>query len=501
MFRDNLPARLAAIATAILAAVLLLTVAATYAAAASVIRQGADRALLAAATTAADMGAAALHELEEESDDRRAYRLNVSTPYLLVADPAGRPVLGPAQGLVLPADAVLVRQALRQGYAFATLVPADGQTLAVRPGPDWIHTLFPAQGEVRVVYVPMSPDWRGRGEGDGAGALLLGGPTAAARRQLQDLGVLLAAVALAALPVIGFAVGTTVTRAFTPLREIIATAEAVGGDTLETRIAARPADATLRRLVQVLNAMFGRLAAAFAARARFVDDAAHELRTPLAVMRTELEVALNRPRSGEEYRRAIASSLEEVERLGRLADDLLTLARHDRGERLWLEPGVAVLPLLERAGAAGAAAGPASGAPAELALECPPDLALACSPVALEHAIANLVRNAVRAAPGGQVRVAAGRALGPGGEPGFAITVADNGAGIDPAHLPFIFDRFYRVDSARTRGGTGLGLAIVRAVAEAHGGRIDAYSRPGQGATFQIWIPETQPPPRTVKEG
>lgn len=275
-------------------------------------------------------------------------------------------------------------------------------------------------------------------------------------------------------------------QAIRPVHDVIDRAEAIRPG-IHGRIDAHAGTREYQRLVQVLNRMLERLEAGFEAQRRFTADASHELRSPLTALRGELELARRRERTPDEYRRVLDSALEEVERLCRVADDLLTLARSDAGV---IEPRFRSADLagevgrtVERLRGAAEARGVALDlhAPATVPTQCDPDL--------LGRLVWNLVENAIKFTPaGGRVDVsleATGEAV--------TLTVADTGPGIAAEHLPRLFERFYRGDAARTPGsethGTGLGLSIVRAIAELHAGRVAAESRPGGGTLFRAILP------------
>ncbi len=267
-----------------------------------------------------------------------------------------------------------------------------------------------------------------------------------------------------------------------PVAEIVAQAEAIEAGTLSARITAHAEVSEFRRLVVVLNAMLDRLQHAFQSQRRFVADASHELRSPLTVLRGSIDVALRRERPADEYRKALESSREEVDRMSALADNLLTLARTDAGlPRDQLHPadlGDVARRTVERSREAAAQAG------LSLQLEAAP-APIRCDIGLLERAIANLVENAVKHSPRGSSIVVRSRS-----EDGVAmVEVEDSGPGIAPEHVPYVFERFYRGDPARTReAGAGLGLAISRAIAEAHGGRLELV-RAAPGAVFRVTLP------------
>jgi len=231
--------------------------------------------------------------------------------------------------------------------------------------------------------------------------------------------------------------------------------------------------------------MIARLERSFAEVRRFTADASHELRTPLTAIRTETEVALRKLSITPEQQQLLGSVLEECERLARLTDQLLALSREDAGvahqarepvDLTALVTGVAetMRPLAEARGLRLDAR--ASGA-----------LLVRGDESRLRQVFYNLLDNAIKYTPaGGEVRV---RAEAREGE--AVVTVRDSGVGIPAEHLPRVFDRFYRVDKARSRemGGTGLGLSITRSIVVAHGGRIELDSSPGRGTTCTVTLP------------
>jgi signal transduction histidine kinase len=237
----------------------------------------------------------------------------------------------------------------------------------------------------------------------------------------------------------------------------------------------------LSRLASTLNDMLERLEAAFEHERRFVDDASHELRTPLTMLRTELELALRQKRSPAELEAALRSAAEETEWLSRLADDLLLIARSDRG-RLPVRPepldareildGVA-----ERFDAAATAHG------RQIAVASRESIPVVADRMRLEQAVGNLVANALRYG-GGSVDLRA--ALD---DSTVELHVTDEGHGFAPEFIGRAFDRFSREEGVRSTSGTGLGLAIVALIAEAHGGSAGVANRPTGGADAWIALP------------
>lgn len=219
--------------------------------------------------------------------------------------------------------------------------------------------------------------------------------------------------------------------------------------------------------------------------ADFVADAAHELSTPLTVLRGEIELALRRDRLAEDYRVALGVCREETEHLERLAAHLLQLASADAGQSLLARKETDLAPLCAEI----ADRWQAQAAERGLTLQCetPKSLCLSADAVALERILHNLLDNAFRHTPrGGSVALSLSTR-----DQEAVLRVSDTGEGIAAMHLPKIFHRFYRVDKARSRarGGAGLGLAIVKALVEAHGGSITVASEPGNGTTFEMVFP------------
>lgn len=240
----------------------------------------------------------------------------------------------------------------------------------------------------------------------------------------------------------------------------------------------------ITRLGNTLNAMLGRMEAAFDRERRFVDDASHELRTPLAILKAELDLAQSRSRTSRELLAAVRSAAEEADRLTALAETLLVFSRAEGG-RLPLHREQARLDeLLQDACSALAVRAAAAGVDVRV---IPHAVTAFIDPVRVRQAVDNVVSNALRHTPrGGQVRVSATR----DGET-VRLTVEDTGAGFDPAFLPRAFDPFATgpAEQAGSGQGAGLGLAIVRATAEAHGGRAAAANRAEGGARVTLSLP------------
>lgn len=273
-------------------------------------------------------------------------------------------------------------------------------------------------------------------------------------------------------------------RALRPVAQVTQTAHAIGRSTnFAQRLPnLRPHD-EVGRLAATFNEMLERLDQAIATQRRFLADASHELRGPLTTIRTNVEALLRGaapdPAERDLTLRAIA---RETDRLGRLVVDLLTLARADVGQPMERRPLMLDTLLLEVYRQEKTLAGSV-----HLALGEFEQVEIAGDRDRLKQLLLNLVDNGLRYTPaGGSVTLDLVR------QQGWAVVrVRDTGLGIAAAHLPRIFERFYRVDRPRTRdaGGTGLGLAICQSVAEAHGGRIEVVSQEGQGSVFTVFLP------------
>ena len=268
-------------------------------------------------------------------------------------------------------------------------------------------------------------------------------------------------------------------RVLAPLRRMAERAEAVEEPSDAPQLPLSGSGDEIDRLARTLNRAFARLHAAWSRQARFTADAAHELRTPLASIRTEAEVSLRRPRAAEDYRASLEGIAEAAARMHHTLDAMLLLARAESGAR-----PTAKVDLVE---IAREVVRRAPGQWVNVRVEGPPSLAVPGDAALLESLLRNLVDNSLRHTPtGGSVTVS----LSNGG-PMARLVVRDTGHGIPPAALAHVFDRFFRVDEARSPedGGAGLGLSIVRAVAERHGGHARVESEPGKGTAVTVELP------------
>jgi len=275
-----------------------------------------------------------------------------------------------------------------------------------------------------------------------------------------------------------------VRRGLRPLAEITATAGRIDVTTLNERLDARVWPRELARFAAAFDGMLDRLEASFDRLADSSANLAHEIRTPINILRGEAEVALSRSRSAEEYRRVIESSLEEYERLSRLIDNILFLARTEqRLEPVSLDAGRELELLQDYYGTLAEEKG--------IAISCTGEGHILADQFLFQRAVGNLLSNAIRYTPaGGTITVTLGRDA----DGAARVVVTDTGSGIAPEDLPRVFDRFYRSGEARAQNteGSGLGLAIVRSIMELHRGSVAISSEPGRGTSVTLRFP---PPP------
>jgi len=292
-------------------------------------------------------------------------------------------------------------------------------------------------------------------------ALLLGGPLLALAAALG--GYLLVA------------------RALAPIDQITRTARRISAEDLSRRLALPATNDEVGRLAATFDEMLARLDEAFRRERQFTADASHELRTPLAAMQAILSVTREHRRAAEDYELALADLADETDRLRGLVEDLLRLARGE-AQQIGVREQIDLSALLRDVTDSLRPLAEAKG----LALVCDVSagLIMTADSDALIRLFVNLLDNAVKYTERGTIAVS-GRAE----THGLRVTVADTGIGIPAEHLPHVFDRFYRVDKARTQRGSGLGLAIALEIARAHGGALTVDSTPGAGTTFAVYLP------------
>ena len=301
---------------------------------------------------------------------------------------------------------------------------------------------------------------------------------------------LLLTLALGLPAVIAIAVGGgywIMRRALRPLDEIAGGAKRITSRNLNERLPAPHSGDEVERLALALNQMIARLDESFQYIRRFTADASHELRTPLTVLRGELEAMAQHPRLNEEMRDTVGSSLEETERLTKIVESLLAISRLDAGEaqveRIGFDLAELAVMTTEQIRLL------AEDKNIKLEVETNGMAPFEGDPARIKQVIVNLVDNAIKYTPeGGEVRVSVRAENGH-----VVLLVEDNGTGIPAEALPHVFERFYRVDKARSRqmGGAGLGLAIVKSIVTAHGGQVTVESDEGRGSRFRVSLPRS----------
>jgi heavy metal sensor kinase len=275
-------------------------------------------------------------------------------------------------------------------------------------------------------------------------------------------------------------------RALRPVRTIAAMARSISERDLNRRIDVKVPPDELGELVDTFNSMLARLEAGFTSMSTFTANASHELRAPLALMRSEVDGALSRSRSPEEYKRVLESLRQEVEHLTRLSDQLLILARADAGALLPAPEPVDVADFLHETAARWGKVAKQHGSRVEVS--APANGRMQADPALLRRVVDNLIDNAIRHTPrGAPVTLRGYPANG-----GWNVEVADQGPGVASNQRDKLFTRFARADRARSRdgGGAGLGLALSAAIARAHGGTLELVNQPGPGAVFQLHLPQ-----------
>ena len=280
-----------------------------------------------------------------------------------------------------------------------------------------------------------------------------------------------------------------VKRALLPVDQIAASAQRISSRNLSERLPVARTGDELERLSLALNHMIGHLDEAFQHSRRFMADASHEMRTPLTVMHGELESLVQEPGLAPLYRRRLGSTLEEVDRLAAIVEGLFAISRLDAGEAQaeWVGFDLAQL-VASTTDQMGLLA-----EDKEIQLTC-----VATNPVwvegdrsRLKQVVVNLLDNAIKFTPAGGAVTLTVSAL----QDKAVLEVADNGMGIPPEALPHVFERFFRVDKARSRelGGAGLGLSIVKSICGFHHGQVEVHSQPGQGSRFRVELPRVAP--------
>jgi len=280
------------------------------------------------------------------------------------------------------------------------------------------------------------------------------------------------------------------TNALGPIDRITRAAQQISANDLHQRLNLKLPNDEVGRLAGTFDKMLARLEDAFERQKRFIADASHEMRTPLTILKGDVEVALNRPRTAESYRRTLEMVNQTTDRLTALVQELFLLARTDNNQYplTFEEMNLAQLLTDEAANLMPHAI----KKEVTLNLDTPDPLPIIADSSKLARVFLNLIDNAIKYSnPGDAVNITANI------QNGYAfVTIADTGPGISPEHLTHLFDRFYRIDKARSRdtadttgSGAGLGLSIVQSLVQLHGGKIEVTSQINQGSTFTVWLP------------
>ncbi len=383
-----------------------------------------------------------------------------------------------ARDVDIPYDSQLVEQALAGGSSFATVKTEDRQ-------------------EVRLYAVPFSPEGPAFFPGRHgmsptrtdieSAALVIGRSTEEIHQSLKRLRHTIIIAGPLTMIVAGAGGLFLARRALKPVEDIAQTAREIEESDLSQRIKVNTRD-ELGRLASTVNEMIERLEQAFRRQQQFTADASHELRTPLAIIQAESTLALQKDRTAGDYQDSLGLISQEANHMATIIDQLLTLARADAGKEQFVFEDI---PL------------------GELLAELAPDAKLLCREKGLQFQLGSieslvvrgdrarlkglflsLLDNAIRYTPsGGTVSVSLTQE-----EQMTVVAIRDTGIGIPPEHLSHIFERFYRVDRARSRaeGGSGLGLAICRHIVKAHRGEIKVESQVGEGSTFSVFLPLSQ---------
>jgi heavy metal sensor kinase len=379
----------------------------------------------------------------------------------------------------VPLNTELVEQAINGQSTFATVETAEGVELRV------FTTPFIPTRPVMVPAMPSTPAPPAPRANIESAALVIGRPTEDIKQALDRLlHTLMIAVPLTMVAAGGGGVFLA-RRVLRPVDEMTQKARSIEEHDLSQRIEVKTKD-ELGRLAFTLNEMIERLEKAFRRQKQFTNDASHELRAPLAIIEAESTLTLHKNRTKNDYRESLKAISQEAQRMSRIVDQLLALARADSGEEKLSLRRVNVSHLVAKSSSDVEMLCRDKGLTYQLGqME---NLVVKGDRAKLRQLLLNILGNAIRYTPrGGKISVSVQREGG-----AAVVSVSDTGIGIPAEDLPRIFDRFYQVDKARSRidgGGSGLGLAISKNIAEAHGGRIEVQSEVGKGSIFSIFLP------------
>jgi two-component system heavy metal sensor histidine kinase CusS len=373
------------------------------------------------------------------------------------------------------------------------VLDSEGRTVTETPGMDRLlpSDIFPrAQGSTSSIRSPK--DYRtdaklfslvavNEGTGGQTYTIQVAQDRSIDEQLERNFGILLIVVLAAGILASAIIAITVTKRGLRPLAEMARSLERIGPTHLNERVAPFGWPRELQPLATAFDAMLARLEDSFARLSQFSADLAHELRTPIANIMGEGQVALTRERTPSEYREVIESAIAECERLSGIVDNLLFVARVDAAresiERKLFDARAAVEKI--------AAFYRMLAEDRHVAIHCSGEGEIYADPVLFERAVSNLVDNALRFTPdGGTIQISITLKAAHS-----EVTVSDNGCGITPEHLPRVFDRFYRVDPSRSSDGAGLGLALVKSIVDLHGGTARIESEVNRGTTVTLTFP------------
>ncbi len=373
------------------------------------------------------------------------------------------------------------------------LLDSEGRTLTEMPGMDRIlpSEVFPlAQSTISPLRSPK--DYRTGGKlfslvttneksGGKTYAIQVAQDRSSDEQVEREFGVLLIVV-LSGSILASALIAITVTRhGLRPLGEMTRSLERTGPTHLNERVAETGWPRELKPLAVAFDDMVARLEASFTRLSQFSADLAHELRTPIANILGEAQVALTRDRTSDEYREVIESTVGECERLSGIVDNLLFVARVDAAREPIARKQFDARAAVEKI----ATFYQTIAEDHHVAISCSGEGQTYADPALFERAVGNLVDNALRFTPGnGSIQIVLAQHAAD-----FEVAVSDNGCGIAPEHLPRVFDRFYRAESSRSADGAGLGLALVKSIVDLHGGSARIQSEVGRGTTVTLIFP------------